>query len=52
MTSRERVLAAIDHRQPDSVPVDLGATPIAAMPENGAFFDQTYFPYVDGYPDS
>jgi uroporphyrinogen decarboxylase len=27
MTSRERILAAIDHRQPDRVPVDLGSTP-------------------------
>ena len=26
MTSRERVLAAIAHREPDRVPVDLGAT--------------------------
>ncbi len=26
MTSRERILAAIEHRQPDRVPVDLGAT--------------------------
>ena len=26
MTSRERVLAAINHRQPDRVPIDLGAT--------------------------
>lgn len=26
MTSRERVLAAIDHREPDRVPVDLGST--------------------------
>ncbi|MEW6071157.1 MAG: uroporphyrinogen decarboxylase family protein [Planctomycetota bacterium] len=26
-TSRERVLAALDHREPDRVPVDLGATP-------------------------
>jgi uroporphyrinogen decarboxylase len=25
MTSRERVLAAIDHREPDRVPIDLGA---------------------------
>ncbi len=25
MTSRERVLAAIDHREPDKVPIDLGA---------------------------
>ena len=27
-------------------------TPIAEMPAGGAFFDQTYFPYLDGYPDS
>lgn len=26
MTSRERVLAAINHRQPDRVPIDFGAT--------------------------
>jgi len=147
MTSRERILSAINHKQPDKVPVDLGATPssnisaiaynnlkkhlgitnghtrtydvvqqviqpeeeimdllgvdivdlgrtfnakdedwydykladgstaqypkwfkpeasndgsmnvhtkegihIARMPEGATFFDQTYFPYVDGYP--
>jgi uroporphyrinogen decarboxylase len=27
-------------------------TPIAEMPQTGTFFDQTYFPYVDGYPAS
>ncbi len=26
-------------------------TPIAMMPAGGTFFDQTCFPYVDGYPD-
>ena len=26
MTSRERVLAAINHQQPDRVPIDFGAT--------------------------
>ncbi|HPA19845.1 MAG TPA: uroporphyrinogen decarboxylase family protein [Verrucomicrobiae bacterium] len=31
MTSRERVLAAIDHREPDRVPVDLGATPSSGI---------------------
>ena len=31
MTSRERVLAAIEHRQPDRVPVDLGATPSSGI---------------------
>jgi uroporphyrinogen decarboxylase len=37
MTSRERVLAAISHRQPDRVPVDLGSNPssgISAMAYN------------------
>ncbi len=148
MTSRERVLSAIAHKEPDRVPIDLGATPssgisaqayarlqqylgfgeptqiydvvqqlaqpsdrivnhfgidvldigrtfnkqesdwyqvdigdglqgmypswfrperlesgawqakdgkgkvIAAMPEGATFFDQAYFPWVDGYPDS
>ncbi|GKX29309.1 methyltransferase [Vallitalea longa] len=27
MNSRERILAAIEHREPDKVPVDLGSTP-------------------------
>lgn len=31
MTSRERVLAAIAHKQPDQVPVDLGATPSSGI---------------------
>lgn len=31
MTSRERVLAAIRHQQPDRVPVDLGATPSSGI---------------------
>lgn len=31
MTPRERILAAIDHRQPDRVPVDLGATPSSGI---------------------
>ena len=31
MTSRERVLAAIAHRQPDRVPVDLGSTPSSGI---------------------
>jgi uroporphyrinogen decarboxylase len=31
MTSRERVLAAIAHRQPDRVPLDLGATPSSGI---------------------
>lgn len=31
MTSRERVMAAIDHRQPDYVPMDLGSTPSSGI---------------------
>ncbi len=31
MTSRERVLAAIAHREPDRVPVDLGSTPSSGI---------------------
>ena len=31
MTSRERVLAAIAHREPDRVPADLGATPSSGI---------------------
>ena len=31
MTPRERVLAAIEHREPDHVPVDLGATPSSGI---------------------
>jgi uroporphyrinogen decarboxylase len=31
MTSRERILAAVDHRQPDRVPVDLGSTPSSGI---------------------
>lgn len=31
MTSRERILAAVEHREPDRVPVDLGATPSSGI---------------------
>ena len=31
MTSRERILAAINHQQPDCVPVDLSATPSSGI---------------------
>jgi uroporphyrinogen decarboxylase len=31
MNSRERILAAISHREPDKVPVDLGATPSSGI---------------------
>ena len=31
---------------------DDGKTLLAKMPNHGTFFDQTYFPYKDGYPDN
>lgn len=31
MNSRQRVEAALNHRQPDHVPLDLGATPVSGM---------------------
>jgi uroporphyrinogen decarboxylase len=31
MTSRERILSAINHQQPDRIPVDLGATPSSGI---------------------
>jgi uroporphyrinogen decarboxylase len=31
MNSRERVIAAIEHREPDRIPVDLGATPSSGI---------------------
>lgn len=31
MTSRERILAAINHQEPDRVPVDLGSTPSSGI---------------------
>lgn len=31
MTSRERILAAVEHREPDRVPVDFGATPSSGI---------------------
>ncbi len=31
MNSRERILAAINHKQPDRVPIDLGATPSSGI---------------------
>ncbi|MBN2376279.1 MAG: hypothetical protein JXD22_07755 [Sedimentisphaerales bacterium] len=31
MNSRERIIAAIEHREPDKVPVDMGATPSSGI---------------------
>jgi uroporphyrinogen decarboxylase len=39
-------------RQPDGsfIARNKTGTPLAAMPAGGTFFDQTCFPYLDGYP--
>ena len=31
MTSRERIMASVAHKQPDRVPLDLGATPSSGI---------------------
>lgn len=31
MNSRERILASIDHKEPDRVPIDFGATPSSGI---------------------
>jgi len=31
MTSRDRILSSINHKQPDKVPVDIGATPSSGI---------------------
>jgi uroporphyrinogen decarboxylase len=31
MTPRERILSALDHREPDRVPIDLGSTPVTSI---------------------
>ncbi len=31
MTPRERILAALDHREPDRIPIDLGSTPVTSI---------------------
>jgi uroporphyrinogen decarboxylase len=39
-------------RSDGSWEASVGGQVIAKMPSEGAFFDQTYFPYINGYPDS
>jgi uroporphyrinogen decarboxylase len=31
MNSRERVLASINHNEPDRIPIDLGGTPVTGI---------------------
>ena len=47
MTSRERVLAALSHRQPDRVPLDLGGTRNSTMVVDGYERLQEHFGLTD-----
>jgi hypothetical protein len=37
MNSRERVEAALNHRQPDHVPLDLGGSPVTGMAASSVY---------------
>ena len=37
MNSRERVEAALTHRQPDRVPLDLGGSPVTGMAASSVY---------------
>jgi hypothetical protein len=37
MTSRERVLAAINHQEPDRVPLDLGGGPVTGIAASSVY---------------
>lgn len=37
MTSRERVAQALDHQEPDRVPLDLGASAVTGMHVNSVY---------------
>lgn len=43
MTSRERVLAAINHKQPDKIPFDLGATTVSTVHVKGIEMLNEYY---------
>ena len=49
MTSRERVLAAINHREPDRVPVDLGATPSSGISTIAYYNLKRYLGITEGH---
>ena len=40
MNSRERIEAALNHRQPDRVPIDLGGTPVTLSDSSGYVYDE------------
>ena len=49
MTSRERVLASIAHRQPDRVPVDVGATPSSGISTIAYYNLKKHLGFTDGH---
>ncbi len=49
MTSRERILSAIDHRQPDKVPIDLGSTPSSGISATAYAKLRRYLDVKDGH---
>ena len=42
-TSRERVLSALDHRQPDRIPMDFGGTPVSGIHASCVLALRDYF---------
>jgi len=42
MTSRERVLVALDHREPDKVPIDLGGTQVTTLTRQAYYNLRSY----------
>lgn len=43
MNSRERVLTAIEHKQPDKIPFDLGGTGVSTMHVRGIELLNEYY---------
>ena len=51
MTSRERVIAAVEHRQPDKVPVDVGSNPSSGISAVAYARLKEYLGIKDGHTD-
>ena len=43
MTSRERVLSALNHRHPDKIPVDFGGSPVTGISASMVYKLRKYF---------
>ena len=50
MTPRERIIASIEHREPDQVPVDLGSTPSSGISAVAYSWLKTYLGENRGQP--